>query len=241
MHVALVLTCAIIWILEWRLLNREKGIYSILRTASLSDSRISSTSQIGKLASLVFSTAQKGQLLDAESLARQLNGTLSSSATIVRTCINGLIAVELLGTLFNLWRFGPSFWSSLLAGSHITGRSSIGTAFASSIFGLGWALALSLFDNAVVRRQRENFVRRVTEWLTSAAVEQLPPFQEAAVAQALDQFSRTSESILNKFEMRYATLTQSLLEQIKESSQTLDTRFQIIAENWKIFLANTIK
>jgi hypothetical protein len=178
--------------------------------------------------------------IDAESLARKLAGVLSGSDAIVRTCINGFIIVGLLGTLFNLWRFGPSFWTALLEGSNLIGRPAIGVAFAASIFGLGWALVFSLFDVVVIRRRRETFVRQAAEWLTSKAVEQLPPTQEAAVAQALDNFSKTSKSILDDLKSQHATLTQSLVDQIKDSSETLDTRLKTVADNWENFLAGAI-
>src|SRR5215475_5770882 len=114
-HAALVIFCVLIWGLDWRRLNSEKRVFVQLQLSGFPLVQ-TPTSNIGKMAYIASLLAQKRLISDAETVSRILTKSLSSADATLRTCINGLIIVGLLGTLFNLWHLGPAFWSSLVEG-----------------------------------------------------------------------------------------------------------------------------
>ncbi len=238
-HVALILICFFLWAIDRRRLIREMRSYNNLQLAGSLNLQTTPSSSIESLAQFASSLAQKGSMPDAETLRRRLINSLSTSDATLRTCINGLVVVGLLGTLFNLWHLGPGFWNSLIEGNALQSKSAIGVAFAASFFGLLWAFTLNLLDNAIFRRRREVFVREATIWITSKTVEQLPHSREAAVTQGLNKFIKASETILLDLKTQHATLTQHLLDQIRDSSQALDISLNSIASRWQTFLTDS--
>src|ERR1044072_8104313 len=232
-HGGLVLVCFSIWFRDGFQINEERHALEDLKLNHTSPQ--SKISRVGQLAAFSFSLAQKGSITDAESLILRLVKPVSPRDAILRVCINGLVVVGLLGTLFNLWRLGPAFWSALLEGTN-PDRSAIGVAFAASFFGLFWALALNLIDNSILRPRRGAFARDSTEWILKKAVKKFPPSADASVSEGLKKFTDTSEAILASFSTQQGLLTQSFVNQIRESSSSLDERLTTIVSRWESFL-----
>lgn len=242
-HGVLIVACFWIWIRASINLNAEKRALNKLKVSGLSNTQSASQSDVIKIAEFAAEFAKKGTVVDVEAVSRRLSRTLSGSDATLRAFINGLIVVGLLGTLFNLWHLSPTFWNSLLEGNQLQKDVAIGIAFAASFFGLLWSLALNLIDNLLFRRPREIFVQEAAGYIVLESIKQLPPTQEVAVVNALNNFvktsettiadlKKTSETIITDLKTQSADLTQTLVTQIDNSSKLLTSQFDKILRRW---------
>ena len=191
---------------------------------------------IADLTSNVCSLAEKGYMSDAQSVVKKLSDLLSSRDGIVNNLLNGIIIIGLLGTLFNLWRLGPGFWSLLLQDPENTRQPAIGIAFAASFFGLLWAVILSLLDSIVVRLPREDFIRASTTQVLQQVIEKLPFSREKTIADSMNNLIESSKAVEANMHRRLEAFTLALVTQARSSATLLNDGFVGVTANWKDFL-----
>lgn len=230
-HGIFIVSCVCIWIIDTINLRKEERELNELQTKGLLNWQSPASSNVITIAQFSAELARKGTAADIEAISRRLFDLLSSSDSILRAFINGLIVVGLLGTLFNLWHLSPAFWNSLLEGNSMQKDLAIGIAFAASFFGLLWSLSLNFIDNLWFRRRRKVFVQKAAEYISLESIKHLSSAQEAAVVNALDKFIETSEATIDDLKetsktvvadlgTKISELTQPLIDQIAKSSNS---------------------
>ncbi len=248
-HALLFAACAYCLVKEYLLLRREKVAFK-----KSEESRFSGRAGDGETSKFAMLTAElssKGQPPDADAIRRRLLMLLIPYESITRFCLNAFVVSGLLGTLYNLWRLGPQFWANLLKGSSAAARAvgqvpqgtqdvagqvgqpAIGIAFASSVFGLSAALIISFIDSFLIRQPRETFVTGAAAKTFAHAANLIPPTEGAAVAKALDNFYRSSDSFLNRLKTDHEKLSVQFTKQIQDSSAELVGTLDRISGEWK--------
>jgi ABC-type transporter Mla subunit MlaD len=245
LHLAFFIACIVLWAGELRRVSRERKTYRKLwaklkpsdasrqvlekRAVSVAEGE----AEISKLTATMLLMVQKGELPSAESIRARLFRSLAKHDPVVRACLNGFIISGLIGTLYNLWKLGPDFWAGLIQGNTGAGYPSIGIAFSASVFGLGYALFMMLFDTVFVRRRREALARDASAGLYDAAVILLPPTDSAAVADALNRFHDTSTGFLKEFKSRHEEIARQFTQQVQNSSDLLIGTLDDIGGRWE--------
>lgn len=194
--------------------------------------------EVRAVTGLVMRMAQKGELLDPGIIRNRLARSYGRYDTIVRTSINGFIVSGLLGTLYNLWKLGPSFWDDIIKGGVSASHPAIGVAFSSSVVGLFLALAVSLIDAWFFLRRRESLIQHVSNKLGDLAIDALPPKDSAAVAQALTKFYNTSHGFLEKLRTNQEEFSIRFLAQISTSTDQLAGTLTSISKEWESLTRN---
>jgi hypothetical protein len=189
--------------------------------------------EVGAIAWLVCSMARKGELLDTDRIKNRLARSYGRYDSVVRTCINGFVVSGLLGTLYNLWKLGPSFWNAIITGGVDASKPAIGVAFSSSIIGLSLALAVSVIDSWVILGRRESLIRHLSNSLSARAVSMLPPRESAAIAHALMNFYDASRGFLEKIRVSHEEFSANFIKQISDSSDRLDNTLTSVSTEWK--------
>jgi Skp family chaperone for outer membrane proteins len=230
-HLALLIVCLLSWWAEYRYLKKEKAEYEELLKNGFAPSKYTDA-EISRLTRIVTSMTRKGELLSLDSLRRRIGQRFTLYDLFVRTCLNAFVISGLLGTLYNLWKLGPSFWDELLKNQPNAGQPAIGVAFSASVFGLGSALILMLFDAFVMRRARERFIGVASTTLFDVSAQMFPSKEGAAVAEALDKFYNTSTGFLTALRSEHVDLSQKLNEQIRESSAQLNETLLDVSGKW---------
>ncbi len=231
-HLVLFLIYAGYLIAEFLRMTRERQTFERLEETGFRSTSAVPATEIERLSGLVFTLAGKGEILRPEMIRARLNQSLARHDVIIRFCLNAFVISGLLGTLYNLWNLGPSFWKGLAEGKGSGGQPAIGMAFAASIFGLAYALSLSMLETFVIRHPREKLIRRVSSELSDVAAKELPPTQSAAVAEALKSFSGASEGFLARFKAQHDVLTRQFIGQIGYSSDQLTKTVNDVSQQW---------
>lgn len=245
-HVILFVSCAYCLIKEYLLLQKESVAFNGLEKSGFT--LPASDSGTAKLALLAAELSRKGQQPNADALRWQLLRLLTPYEAITRFCLNAFVVSGLLGTLYNLWQLSPEFWSSLLKSSSVAvrtaapdaatqasqvGQPAIGIAFAASVFGLSAALFISFLDSFFIRHRRERFASDAAAKAFAFAARLMPPTEGAAVAQALDNFYRSSDSFLNKLKTDHEKLSAKFTKQVQDSSAALVSTLGQISGEWQ--------
>jgi len=211
---------------------REKSSYQDLVRKQFQSVSTSPTTEIVGIRNLVFSLAKKGEVPRPEMIRTRLSHSLARHDTVIRTCLNAFVISGLLGTLYNLWKLGPSFWEGLAKGQEQGGQPAIGIAFSSSVIGLGLALFLTLVEAFTLRHSREKFVREASNRLFDLAVAAFPAKDGAAVAEALNSFYGASEGFLTKLKTEHEELSHQFTRQIRDSSDQLTKTLNSVSGQW---------
>jgi gas vesicle protein len=248
-HLLLLAACAYCLVKEYFLLRRERAAFGALEKSGFTGR--AGDSETSQLALLTAELSSKGQLLSADAIRWRLLRLLVPYESITGFCLNAFVVSGLLGTLYNLWRLGPQFWANLLKGSAVAARAAgqvpqgaqdvatqvgqpaIGIAFAASVFGLSTALLISFIDSFFIRQPRESFVTAAAAKTFAHAAKLIPPTEGAAVAKALDNFYRSSDSFLNRLKTDHEKLSTQFTKQIQDSSAELVDTLDKISGEWK--------
>lgn len=217
---------------------REQTSYKSLADAGFAKTPKVDT-EVSRLSELTLTLTRKGEIPSPEVIRASLLRHLARYDMIVRFCLNAFIISGLLGTLFNLWKLGPSFWEGIISGKQVGGQPAIGIAFSASVFGLGLALTFSLIDSLLLRFRRESFVLKATAALFDVAGTLIPPTERAAVAEALQKFYSDSEGLLNKSSSQHEELSRTFITQIQSSSGKLDKTMGTISDRWMDLIGDT--
>jgi hypothetical protein len=232
-HSLLLFICIYCLTREILRLWREHSVFLRLKNSEFED--ISSMEgEVAAIAKLTFDMSRKGDMPSPEIMRARLSRSLNQYDIIIRYCLNAFIISGLLGTLYNLWKLGPSFWSNLINGQAEAGQPAIGIAFSASVFGLSAALLLSLFDSFFVRYPRERFINEASSRIFDEASQLLPASEGAAVAQALQNFYGASEGFLTRLKSDHEKLSREFTSQVRDSSAQLVTTLDRISGNWEI-------
>lgn len=231
-HGFLLLTCLYCLVYETLLLWRGHRAFSGLKRSGFTD--FSSTGdEVVAVGSLTFGMSQKGDMPSLEIIRGRLSRSLNRLDPIIRYCLNAFVISGLLGTLYNLWKLGPSFWSNLINGQADAGQPAIGIAFSASVFGLGAALLLSLIESCFVRYPRERFINEASSRIFDEAAAFLPAREGAAVAEALQKFYGASEGFLIRLKTDHEKLSREFTGQVRDSSRQLVTTLGSISSDWQ--------
>jgi hypothetical protein len=185
--------------------------------------------------------AGKGRIVDLESLSRTISRRFAQQEAVVRFCVNGLIVVGLMGTLYNLWRFGPDFWRSLGDPNAGDANLGIGIAFAASLCGIGLALGVSFLDILVIRPRTDRVAREGAAVTARLAAERLPATQDALLQQAVAEFAARAETIVADASRENARLTQVLIASLDRVTGTLDSHSRELSQQWQRFFGEVSK
>lgn len=230
-HAFLFITCFWCFVLERRLLMLARKSVRVFEESKFKDSSIKNESV--RVAVSVLQMSTKGELLSPEAVRMRLSRSIDRYDGLVRYSLNAFIISGLLGTLYNLWKLGPTFWSSLISGQANAGQPAIGMAFSASVFGLSFALLLSLYDSFFIRQTKEKFLNEASGLIFDEASRVLPPREGAAVAQALENFYHASEGFLTKLKSDHEKLSRDFIEQIRGSSTHLTDTLERVSKQWE--------
>lgn len=231
LHGFLLLTCMACLVTEFRLLRFERRAFNGL-VATEFGVLSPAESEVVAITELSRALSRNGEMPGLDMIRSRLLTSLQRYEVLVRICLNAFVISGLLGTLFNLWKISPSFWSELVKGSTESGQPAIGIAFAASLFGLGTALAISLIDGFVIRHPRQRFVGEAANRIYLEATRVLPPREGAAVAEALRSFYDASEGFLTQLRTEHNELSTQFTTQIRDSSQQLNATIEDVSGNW---------
>lgn len=232
LHGGLLLTCVSLLIAEAVLLAREKSAYEDLTRKKFKSESSNSATEVVRVCNLAFSLAKKGEVPRPEMIRSRLTHSLARHDLVIRTCLNAFVISGLLGTLYNLWKLGPSFWEGLAKGQGQGGQPAIGIAFSASVMGLGLALSLTLIEAFALRHRREKFVREASSKLFDLAAAAFPAKDGAAVAEALNSFYGASEGFLTKLKTEHEELSHQFTRQIRDSSDQLTRTLTNVSDQW---------
>jgi hypothetical protein len=236
-HAFLFITCVVCFYIERRLLRLARESVKIFKESPSTD--FSNKDEFVMVIASVLQMSEKGELLSPEALRVRLSRSLDRYDGLIRYSLNAFVISGLLGTLYNLWKLGPAFWSALMTGQTDAGQPSIGIAFSASVFGLTFALLLSLYDSFRIRQPREKLLNEASSLIFDEATRILPPREGAAVAQALENFYHASEGFLTKLKLDHEKLSHEFIEQIKGSSTHLTHTLDRISKQWETLTTET--
>jgi gas vesicle protein len=237
-HGLLSLLCVVCFIVQSIQLKRERASFGKLFDSGFGNATNDGT-EMSRVTKLTLTMTRKGEIPNPEAIRSRLLRHLAKYDVIIRFCLNAFIISGLLGTLFNLWKLGPSFWAGIISGKQVGGQPAIGIAFSASVFGLGLALIFSFVDSLGIRFRRDAFVVNASAALFDVAATLIPPTERAAVAEALQKFYADSEGLLNKFRSEHDELSRKFISQIQNSSDKLNETMVAISDRWSDLIGNT--
>lgn len=193
LHAALLALVVGVWLRDWRRMAAERVPLRNLGSEKLGDP---GRSRVTVLASEQVEMVSRGQPVATMRAVDVYAEFFAGSEMVVQTTINGFLYLGLIGTLFNLWQLGPDFWRSLFGASRQYDARSLSFAFAASLFGIGWALAVSLLDSAACGRVRHRFADEVARAINRRVVQDTRNRVDLAMQEALSAFSASTRALL---------------------------------------------
>jgi biopolymer transport protein ExbB/TolQ len=252
LHVSLVLLYVFFLGRSYRLLMRERGTLKKLErdiheqeidpllnvedegrhqlaniTIALEKSR--DTALIKQLKALT-STTSVGEDFDSRKVLEQVARSISPTDDIIRFCINGLVIVGLMGTLYAFYQMWQTHGAANLTAANSTlYLESMSTALVVSFVGLILALITNFFFS-ILKARRQMFLESVSTFLIPVA--RMVP-TESKTNLLLTNLLAPLNRLVEQITLQNDQVLRGLTEAVNTRTEQLNRLIESATENWQ--------